>query len=341
VERDVSRNESPITLVLFPGALGDCICLLPALHALCARGLRAPLVLIAPAAILPLLVRSGLADEGLPIESARVARVFVDGADLRDLVDGRRVGDVYTWLGSGDPVVRGNLSRLARGAVRGARVTPPQEHVGHVAHHFLATVGASTTLTPGQARVTIAATEHAVARRFWRERGLDGHPVLALHRGAGSAAKRWADDGFRAVARSWGGKGGKIIEVIGPADHYDPLERADALVRDRPVVEVGALLAGADVVLGGDSGIMHLAGAVGCRGVVLFGPTAPRRWRPLGGRMVCLKSRTSCVDAGPIPLAGISADRVMRALCCVAWSADDRRPALARREAADSPTRLP
>jgi ADP-heptose:LPS heptosyltransferase len=143
------------------------------------------------------------------------------------------------------------------------------------------------------------------------------------------------------VAGWWAGEGGRILEVIGPADHYAPLERTDAVVRDRPVAEVAALLAEADVVLGGDSGIMHVAGAVGCRGVVLFGPTEPHRWRPLGGRMVCLKSRTSCVDARPIPLAGISAERVVRALCCVAWPADARRPALARREAADSSIRLP
>jgi len=314
----VRQGKTPITLVIFPGALGDCICFLPTLHALRGRHGRERLMLVAPAAILSLLVRSGLADEGLPIESAGVARLFVDGADLRDLVGARCVGDVYSWFGSGEPTVRRNLSFLARGVVRCQRFMPPRDYPGHVARHFLSTAGASATLTAEQTRLPILPAEQAVARKFWSERGLAGHPVLALHRGAGSAAKRWVDEGYRAVARWWSGRRGKILEVVGPADSDDPLEHSDALVRDRPLVEVAALLAEADLVLGGDTGIMHLAGAVGLRGVVLFGATEPHRWRPLGGRMICLKSRAPCVGARPIQVEGISVLRVVGALRCVA-----------------------
>ena len=38
----------------------------------------------------------------------------------------------------------------------------------------------------------------------------------------------------------------------------------------------------ASAFVGNDSGISHLAAAIGTPGVVLFGPTDPRRWRPLG-----------------------------------------------------------
>jgi ADP-heptose:LPS heptosyltransferase len=317
----VSRADTPIMLVLFPGALGDCICFLPTLHALRARCGRKPLVLVAPAAMLPLLVRSGLADEGLPVESARVARLFVDGADPRDLVAGRPVGDVYAWLGSRDPAVRQNLRRLAGGVVRYGRVMPPQNHAGHVARHFLATADVSATWTPAHTRVPLSSAERAVARQFWVERGLAGYPVLAVHRGAGNPAKRWVNDGYRAVSAWWGSTGGKIVEVAGPADAYAPLEGADAVVRGRSLVEAAALLARATLGLGGDSGVMHLAGAVGLCGVVLFGPTEPRRWRPLGGRVVCLKSHAAPDAARPIPLEGISVDRVVRALRCVARGA--------------------
>jgi ADP-heptose:LPS heptosyltransferase len=83
------------------------------------------------------------------------------------------------------------------------------------------------------------------------------------------------------------------------------------------LVEVAAVLSQADLVLGGDSGIVHLAGAVGLRGVALFGPTEPRGWRPLGGRIVCLKSRGRRTGVGPIPLEEISVGRVVRTLRCV------------------------
>jgi len=51
------------------------------------------------------------------------------------------------------------------------------------------------------------------------------------------------------------------------------------------VTEVAALLSVADLYLGNDSGISHLAAAVGAFGVALFGPTDPRSWRPLSQRM--------------------------------------------------------
>ena len=49
---------------------------------------------------------------------------------------------------------------------------------------------------------------------------------------------------------------------------------------DLPTVAAIARLAAAFV--GNDSGVSHLAAAVGTPGVVIFGPTDPARWRPLG-----------------------------------------------------------
>ena len=49
---------------------------------------------------------------------------------------------------------------------------------------------------------------------------------------------------------------------------------------DLPTVAAVARLASAFV--GNDSGVSHLAAAVGAPGVVIFGPTDPARWRPIG-----------------------------------------------------------
>jgi ADP-heptose:LPS heptosyltransferase len=49
-----------------------------------------------------------------------------------------------------------------------------------------------------------------------------------------------------------------------------------------PLEELAARLAGARGYVGNDSGVSHLAGLCGARSVVLFGPTSPRIWRPLG-----------------------------------------------------------
>ena len=56
------------------------------------------------------------------------------------------------------------------------------------------------------------------------------------------------------------------------------------------LLQVAALLSQADFYLGNDSGVSHLAGAVGARGVVLFGPTLPQQWRPLGGNLSIIRN---------------------------------------------------
>jgi hypothetical protein len=45
------------------------------------------------------------------------------------------------------------------------------------------------------------------------------------------------------------------------------------------------MLSVSDYYVGNDSGISHLAGVLGCRGIALFGPTDARIWRPLGADM--------------------------------------------------------
>jgi heptosyltransferase-3 len=54
-------------------------------------------------------------------------------------------------------------------------------------------------------------------------------------------------------------------------------------VKDLELGEVAAIARMARAFVGNDSGVSHLAAAAGGgRGVVLFGPTDPERWRPLG-----------------------------------------------------------
>jgi ADP-heptose:LPS heptosyltransferase len=305
-----------VTLVFFPGALGDFVCLLPTLAHLRRRHPGRRLVAIVQEPLRTLAVRPGLADAALPIEGAAIARLFVPGADAGAVLGGERVAHVYSWFAAGDPVVRANLTRLAEERAQVMPFAPPPGWPRHVAWHFLATVGA----TPGGTRLDAAgieptAAEAAWAEAFYRAHRLVGRPVLGMHRGAGSLRKRWTDAGYADVGQWWRDRGGAVLEFSGPADAPDPLSSAHALARDLPLGEVAALLARVDLVLGADSGVSHLAGAVGATGVVIFGPTETRRWRPLGGRLVCLTANPVAPPAdGPIPLSAMSTARVVRAL---------------------------
>src|SRR5947207_1274820 len=45
--------------------------------------------------------------------------------------------------------------------------------------------------------------------------------ALVLHPGAGSRAKRWTAEGFRAVADAWHERGGETVVLLGPAEEND------------------------------------------------------------------------------------------------------------------------
>jgi ADP-heptose:LPS heptosyltransferase len=113
-----------------------------------------------------------------------------------------------------------------------------------------------------------------------------------VHPGAGAVAKRWPVEGFRIVADAARGAGTDVAIVLGPAEADDAAYwhalgyrvHAELALRD-----VCALVGGATSYVGNDSGPSHLAGALGRRGAVLFGPTRPERWRPLGGALLPIR----------------------------------------------------
>jgi heptosyltransferase-3 len=96
--------------------------------------------------------------------------------------------------------------------------------------------------------------------------------------------KQWTRDGWRALAQGLAQRGLRTIATSGP----DTAERTDLeeLWRDLvpiyqlPWPQLVALLAGARVYIGPDTSVTHLAAAVGCPAVALFGPTDPRIWGP-------------------------------------------------------------
>ena len=74
------------------------------------------------------------------------------------------------------------------------------------------------------------------------------------------------------------------------------------MVRDLELSELAGIAREARCFIGNDSGVSHLAAAAGARGLVIFGPTDPERWRPLGDVKVIRKE----------PLEDLLVDQVWR-----------------------------
>ncbi len=117
-------------------------------------------------------------------------------------------------------------------------------------------------------------------------RGMEWPTVV--HPGAASAARRWPAKRWAQVAAAER-DAGRAVVVSGGSDE---VELAHAVARgaglpDECVLagrtdlsELAALVAGAGRVICGDTGVGHLATALGTPSLLLFGPTPPQLWGP-------------------------------------------------------------
>jgi ADP-heptose:LPS heptosyltransferase len=298
------RDESiEHIVVIFPGALGDLLLALPALRALRARHAPAAVTLVVQQRLRTLAAQAGVADATVALESAETAALFA-GEALPSWLAARPV--VYSWLGAADDGVRARLTPAARHA-RFFRVERGPGTI-HAAVAYARSVGAHASRRALAAAAAIVPAASPAARALWVD---IGGPVLAIHPGAGARAKRWDAAGFTRVAEWWRARGGAVVVIAGPAEGDQPLLPDAPLVRDWPLPDLAAVLSRAALYVGNDSGVSHLAGAVGAAGVVLFGPTEPRRWRPLSRRLAALRARAT--GSGAIALQALPAARVIAA----------------------------
>jgi len=300
--------------VIFPGALGDFLLALPALRALRSRHASAELTTVTAEPLRALATLAGVADATASLDAAEAARLFVPGPAPGWLA-GRPL--VYSWLGADDLDLRRRLSTLTAGA----RFFRVERGAGrrHAAAAYAAAVGAPAERDVlAAAGCLVPAASRAAAARFANQ-----SPVFAIHPGAGARAKRWDVAGFVQVAQWWRSGGGSVLELAGPAEAGEAPVLGAPTIRDWALPDLAALLGRVALYLGHDSGISHLAGAVGAAGVVLYGATDPERWHPLAGRLVALRARTSGPDG--ISLAALPVARVVAA-CRRRFALTSRNP---------------
>lgn len=156
-------------------------------------------------------------------------------------------------------------------------------------------------ITPDYAdtpRFTPTPTENAAAEATLRDIGLCDCPFVVVHAGSAktilAAAKRWPSEKYAALAQAIvGGTKQNVLIVEGPDEagvardivlHCKNLERIHTLKLAGPLGESAAVLARASFYVGTDSGLAHLAAAVGRRAVTLFAPADPDRVCPAGNR---------------------------------------------------------
>ncbi|MBI3281521.1 MAG: glycosyltransferase family 9 protein [Acidobacteria bacterium] len=261
-------NRQLKRLLIRPGAIGDCIVSLPALEYLKADDTE----IWVPAPNVPLIRFGGRVRA---IASTGLNLVGVVDYDLPVLATLAAFDSIVSWYGTNREDFRRAVAHLPF-TFHAALPDPAM----HAVDFYMRQAGGP----PG-----------AVPRLDCPRNGEPGG-YIALHPFSGSPGKNWPLANYLELARRLGGD---VRFLAGPDDAL-----ADA-VRIANLYQVACWLARARLYIGNDSGITHLAAAVGTPVVALFGPTDPRVWAPRGERVRVLRRQ---------PIEAITVDHVLHVI---------------------------
>jgi hypothetical protein len=282
-------------LLIRPGGIGDCILALPAMEGLSNASVARRSSPVDPS-------RSGesppadttevwVASANVPLirfaDSVRsIASTGLDLVGIPDRDPPRRVlerlaefDSIVSWYGTNRPEFRAAVASLP---FRFLDALPNQPGV-HAVDFYASQVGPT-----GRRPVPRIECPRVARGNF-----------VAIHPFSGSAKKNWPLDRFRELARRLDAP---VRWCAGPEE---PLEDA---VRFGDLYDLASWLASARLYIGNDSGITHLAAAVGTPVIALFGPTDPAIWAPRG------KSISVVATARPgETMEGIGVEEVLEA----------------------------
>jgi heptosyltransferase-1 len=192
---------------------------------------------------------------------------------------------------------------------------------GHVVEQNLSLAEAVARQPLAMPKVEFPHDEVAEKQCQNRLQGVDDFALL--NPGAGWGAKQWPAEHYGEVARRLAEDGVKSLINFGPGE--EPLMRAvesaskgAATGVASSLTELIAVTRRARLFVGGDTGPVHLAAALGVPVIAIFGPTNPVRNGPFGTRSIVLRSpisptthsRSAQPDAGMLE---ISTDEVVAA----------------------------
>ncbi|MHB8077843.1 MAG: glycosyltransferase family 9 protein [Candidatus Krumholzibacteriia bacterium] len=321
-----ARAPRRILIVRQHNQMGDMVCATPALRALRRAFPEARLALVtAPVnhevvRHNPDLDRVLLFDRVVWRSPPRLLRFLTEvrrfRPDLAVVLNSVSFSVTSAWIAaaSGAPVIIGGDSRpfgwdLSR-HLYSLELPSRPELDRHAVLHNLAPLEAVGIAAAGLDTIVVPAPAERAAAAALLD-GLPGDgPLLVIHPGAGKRANLWPAGRFAAIAARAAAAGERVMVLQGPADGgiiarftaelaaagHDASRGRIVTAPRQPVGVCAALLARCDRFLCNDTGLMHVAGAVGAPTLALFGPTDPALWKPLSPVVRALRAKNDRLD---------------------------------------------
>jgi heptosyltransferase-3 len=283
--------KRPRILVIRGGAIGDFIMTLPAVGALREQWPEAHIEILGYPHIIELARGRHYADATRSIDAKPMAGFFVPNGildpTLMDYFGGFNL--ILSYIFDPDEIFANNVRRCG---VKQYIVASPRVKDVPAARHYCAPLQSLAIYveTP-QPRLFPSEADREAAGKFLARLGRER--IAAIHPGSGSEKKNWPVEKFASLAR-WlvDEMALQLVIVHGEADEK-PVARLSERLEGRPFVtahglklpELAAVLERCALFVGNDSGVMHIAAAVGTPTIALFGPASTPVWQPTGERV--------------------------------------------------------
>lgn len=282
-------------LIIRGGAIGDFVLTLPSIHALKDQFPKARMEVLGYPHIASLVNQRFYADAIRSIDSRDVAAFFAKKGDL----DGKwceyfsSFDAAVSFLYDPDLTFRNNLERAGLHTIITVDSRPSGEmHATDFLGRWLAELKIPFTqksprLYPNEADLKEAREVAGL---------VPSKKYVAIHIGSGSQTKNWALFSFQDLVSWLKQEGWGVVVVEGPADievsqkfWSNPISADCIKFHGKSLPLVAGLLKQCVAFVGHDSGLSHIAAAVGTPTIAMFGPTSPDIWGPRGNVTILRK----------------------------------------------------
>ncbi len=298
-------------IILQPGAIGDCILTLSLAEFMKDTLQLGGIDILGHTEYIGILPGRTCIDSVRSMDTMDLHRLFVETSAF-DLADGDPLINAFadyawivTFLGEPNSHFEQNLIFTANCSHSAEVITlpmkPPEDYTNHLSDYYRQqfVTGSSLLSEPGQYQRDsrlVKATETDVnkGKELLREISLDSlEKIVVIQPGSSGLHKCWHLDNFLAIAQELSSQGIEVIFLLGPVEQkrfsnstIKAINSVANCLTDLSLTQVVWLLSCSDGFVGNDSGITHLAAGMGVRTVVVFGPTNPAVYKPIGPAVI-------------------------------------------------------
>ncbi len=326
-----ARDNQARSLIIHPGAIGDCLLTLPLASFLKENVSPGGVGLIGNPSYIDFYPSRTCVDSIRAYDSVDFHRFFRPAAEF-ELEEKDPLLEVFgayetviSFLGQeGDDFEQNLIYTL--NCIRSADLhiipmKPAGQFTSHVARYYLDVYREqSFRQLPGefnfsQVFVQTTDTDRQCGREILNAAGAEtGKKMAMIAPGSGSVDKCWHLDNFLDLGKTLAAQGWAIIYLLGPVEmerilhqNVEQMRAIGTVLSGLDLTEVLQVLSTASLYIGNDSGLSHLSAMAGLPTLTVFGRTDARLYQPLG-------PHTALLDVGPDGMFRADAAAVEKAL---------------------------